>query len=181
MFDELIRRWWIVAARGIVAVALGVALFGARVETLGWLVSLFGVFAFADGVFTAGAGLSVGWLPLFLEGVVGMGVGVFTFLMPEATQLWFVQLVVAWAIVTGVLELIGVVRLRRVAQGAMVLGEWLFALSGVVSVLFGIVFAVRPGLGDLTGLLGVYAIVSGALLLVIAMNVRAWPHAVATT
>jgi len=176
MFDELIRRWWIVAARGAIAVALGVALFVTRVTALGFLVGLFGVFAFGDGLFTAGAGLAVGWLPVFLEGVVGMGVGAFTFLYPPATELWFVQLIVLWAVITGVLELIGVLRLRRVAHGTMVMGEWLLALSGVASVAFGVVFALRPDLGALTGVLGVYGIVSGALLLMLALNVRRWPQ-----
>jgi uncharacterized membrane protein HdeD (DUF308 family) len=176
MFDELIRRWWIVAARGAVAVAFGVALFVTRVEALGLLVSLFGVFALADGLFTVGAGLAVGWLPVFLEGIVGMTVGAFTFLYPPATELWFVELIVLWAVATGVLELVGVLRLRRVAEGAMVLGEWLLGLSGVASIIFGAVFAVRPDLGALTGVLGVYALVSGMLLLVLALNVRRWPH-----
>jgi uncharacterized membrane protein HdeD (DUF308 family) len=67
MFDELIRRWWIVAARGIVAVAFGVAALLAPAQTLAVLVSLFGVFAVADGVFTMGAGLSLNWLSLFLK------------------------------------------------------------------------------------------------------------------
>ncbi|HUL71751.1 MAG TPA: DUF308 domain-containing protein [Vicinamibacterales bacterium] len=178
MFDELIRRWWIVAGRGAVAVALGVWLFVGRVEALGLLVSLFGVFALADGLFTVGAGLAVGWLPIFLEGIVGMAVGAFTFLYPPATELWFVQLIVLWALATGVLELVGVLRLRRVAEGTMVLGEWLLALSGVASIVFGVVFALRPGLGALTGVLGVYAIISGVLLLVLALNVRQWPHVV---
>ena len=176
MFDELIRRWWIVAGRGLVAVALGVALLVSRVETLGVLVSFFGVFALADGLFTAGAGLSVGWLPVFLEGIVGIVVGVFTFLYPPAIDVWFIQLIVIWAVVTGVLELFGVRRLHRAAQGGMVLGQWLLGLGGAASVGFGAVFALRPDIGALTGIHGSYAVVSGVLLLVLALNVRTWPH-----
>jgi uncharacterized membrane protein HdeD (DUF308 family) len=176
MFDELIRRWWIVAGRGLVAVALGVALLVSRVEALGVLVSLFGVFALADGLFTAGVGLSVGWLPVFLEGVVGIAVGVFTFVYPPTIDSWFIELIVLWAVVTGVLELVGVQRLRRVAQGGMVLGEWLVGLSGAASVAFGVLFGLRPDIGALTGLLGVYAVVSGGLLIALAANVRTWPH-----
>ena len=51
MFDELIRRWWIVAARGIVAVAFGIATFLAPEQTLVMLVSLFGVFALLSLLF----------------------------------------------------------------------------------------------------------------------------------
>jgi len=178
MFDELIRRWWIVAGRGLVAVALGVALLVSRVEALGVLVSLFGVFALADGLFTAGAGLSVGWLPVFLEGIVGIGVGVFTLVYPPAIDFWFIQLIVIWAIVTGVLELFGVQRLHRVAQGGMVLGQWLVGVSGAASLAFGTLFALRPDIGAVTGSLGVYGVVSGGLLIFLALNVRRWPHLV---
>jgi uncharacterized membrane protein HdeD (DUF308 family) len=176
MFDELIRRWWIVAARGLVAVGFGVALFVARAEALGLLVSLFGVFALADGVFTIGAGLAVGWMPVFLEGIVGAVIGIFTFVYPPATLVLFIQFIVLWALVTGILELLGVLRLRRVAIGTMVLGEWLLALSGLASIAFGVVFALRPGTGELTGLVGGYAVLSGALLLLLALNVRRWPR-----
>ena len=60
MFDELVRRWWIVAARGVVSVLFGVAAFVAPEATLTWLVKLFGLFALADGLFTMGAGLEIG-------------------------------------------------------------------------------------------------------------------------
>lgn len=180
MFDELIRRWWIVAGRGLVAVVLGVAFFMEGARTVGLIVSLFGVFAFADGVFTVGAGLAVSWLPLFLEGIFGMVVGAFTFLYPPAAQLWFMELIVGWAVVTGVLELVGVRRLRRVAKGAMAQGAWLLSLSGMASVLFGVLVALRPEapIEAFSTLLGVYAVLSGALLLFLSLNVRHWPHLV---
>ena len=174
MFDELIRRWWILAGRGVVAIAFGVALFTARVETLGLLVGLFGVFALADGIFTVGAGLAVGWLLLFLEGIIGMAVGLFTFLYPPATQLWFIQLVVLWAVATGVLELVGAFRLVKLGKGGMTTGSWLLGLFGASSLAFGALMALRPELGSLTGLLGAYALVSGVLLVLLAFNVRTW-------
>lgn len=175
MFDVLIRRWWIVAMRGLVAVMLGVALFTARVETLWWLVSFFGILALADGVFAVGAGLAVGWMPIFLEGVAGLLVGLFVLAFPDAVQLWFIQLVVAWAIVMGLLGLIATAGLRRVVRRSMVVGEWMLAAHAVVSIAFGVVFAWHPGLGSLTGLIGAYAIVSGVILFVFALNVRHWP------
>jgi len=46
MFDQLIRRWWIVAFRGLVAVAFGVAV-GATVATgVGLFVALPAVVAY---------------------------------------------------------------------------------------------------------------------------------------
>ena len=176
MFDQLIRRWWIVATRGIVALAFGMAAFLAPERTLALLVSLFGLFAFADGIFTMGAGLSVSWLSLFLEGVAGIAVGLLTWLSPATAQFWFVYLIVAWAFVTGALELTGALGLRKMVNGPMVKGEWLLGVSGVLSLVFGALMSMRPepDAAAFIWIIGGYAIVSGALLLALALNIRTW-------
>ena len=176
MFDELSRRWWIVAARGIVAVAFGIAALVAPAQTLALLVSLFGVFAVADGFFTIGAGLSLNWLSLFLQGVVGGGVGLLTLFYRPAADMWFVYFIMAWAFSTGGLELIGAFRLRRMVHGDLVKGEWLLGASGILSLLFGgLVAAQSDAAGaSFVWILGGYAIVSGALLLALAVNIRDW-------
>jgi uncharacterized membrane protein HdeD (DUF308 family) len=178
MFDQLITRWWIVASRGIVVVAFGGAAFLAPEATLAFLVSLFGLFALADGIFTIGAGLSVNWLLLFMEGVVGGAVGLFTLFYPAAAQLWFPYLIMAWAFITGVLELVGAFALRQMVRGTMVKGEWLLGASGLLSLVFGTLVAVRPDAGPaaLMWTIGAYAILSGALLVALAANIRGWPR-----
>lgn len=179
MYDELARRWWIVAARGLVALVFGVAAFVTPEKTLAFLISLFGLFALADGVFTMGAGLSVNWLSLFLEGFVGGAVGVLTYFFPAVATIWFIELIAAWALVTGALELVGAFRLRKQAKGPMVQGEWLLAVSGGLSVLFGAVLAIRSQPAPtLIWLLGAYALASGALLVALAFNVRNWNRVV---
>jgi uncharacterized membrane protein HdeD (DUF308 family) len=179
MYDELAHRWWIVAARGLVALAFGVAAFVTPEKTLAFLISLFGLFALADGVFTMGAGLSVNWLSLFLEGFVGGAVGVLTYFFPAVATIWFVELIAAWALVTGALELLGAFRLRKQAKGPMVRGEWLLAVSGGLSVLFGAVLAIRSEpAATLIWLLGAYALASGALLVALAFNVKNWNRVV---
>jgi uncharacterized membrane protein HdeD (DUF308 family) len=178
MFDELVHRWWIVAVRGLVAVAFGVAAIFVPEAALTFLVSLFGLFALADGIFTIGAGLSVNWLSLFLEGVVGGAVGLLTLFYPAAAQLWFVYLIMAWAFVTGALELAGAFALRQTVKGPMVRGEWLLGASGLLSLVFGMLVAARldDGPSALMWTIGGYAILSGALLLALAVNIRNWPR-----
>jgi uncharacterized membrane protein HdeD (DUF308 family) len=179
MFDELVQRWWIVALRGAVSVAFGIAAFVAPDRTMSLLLSLFGLFALADGVFTMGAGLAVSWLSLFLEGFVGVSVGALTLFFPGVTQLWLVPLIAVYAIVTGGLELAGAVRLHTTAPGAMVQGDWLLGLSGAVSVVFGVGFwaaveLAAIGTGTQIILLGIFALVSGMFLLAFAFNVKTW-------
>src|SRR5205085_12145548 len=101
MFDELVRRWWIVAARGVVSVAFGLAAFVAPGRTMVLLVSLFGLFALADGFFTMGAGLAVNWLSLFLEGFVGGAIGLLTLFLPSTNGFWPGPLTATYPVVTG--------------------------------------------------------------------------------
>ena len=180
MFDQLINRWWIIGARGVVAVAFGIAAFLAPNRTLTYLVSLFGLFALADAIFTVGAGLATNWLSLFLEGIVGGAIGFLTLFFPEAAHMWFAYFIVAWALVTGALELSGAYTLRAAAKGPLVKGEWLLAAGGGISILFGGIVAAQATTEVVTFMwtIASYALVSGALLVALAFNIRTWPRTV---
>jgi uncharacterized membrane protein HdeD (DUF308 family) len=179
MFDQLINRWWIVAARGCVAVAFGVLTFVAPEKTLTLLVSLFGILALADGVFTIGAGIALNWFTLFLEGVIGSAIGMLTLLSPTAAELSFVCLIVAWAIVNGMFEFAAAYNLRKVSNGLMVRGEWLLATSGAFSVMFGgALAATSADVMRFMWTVGGFAVLSGALLVALALNIRTWPRAI---
>ena len=66
-------------------------------------------------------------------------------------------LIAAWAVLTGILEIVTAIDLRKVIEN-----EWLLGLSGLASVVFGVILAIRPGAGALAliWLIGGYAIVS---------------------
>jgi uncharacterized membrane protein HdeD (DUF308 family) len=178
MFDQLIDRWWIVAVRGTLAIAFGVLAFVQPEKTLTLLVSLFGIFALADGFFTIGAGLALNWLTLFLEGVIGGAIGLVTLLSPAAAELAFTYLIVAWAVVNGLLELVGAYKLRQWVKGPLVRGEWLLAASGALSVVFGAVVAGASPADAVRFMwtVGMFAVISGMLLLALALNIRTWPR-----
>jgi uncharacterized membrane protein HdeD (DUF308 family) len=180
MFDELIRRWWILAARGLVAIAFGVAAFVAPDRTLAFLVGMFGVFAMADGCFAIGAGLSVSWLSLFLEGVFGGAIGLLTFFYQPAAPLMFTQLIIAWGVVTGVLELAGAGRLLAINGGPTMVSEWLLAGLGVLSLgLAGVLaFGTSADPEAIIATVGGYALASGPLFVLLAFQVRDWQPSV---
>jgi uncharacterized membrane protein HdeD (DUF308 family) len=77
--------------------------------------------------------------------------------------------VAIWAILSGVAEMIAAVSLRREIKG-----EWALFLVGVLSVIFGIILAVLPGVGlfSLVWLVGLYALLAGVTLIVLAFRVR---------
>ena len=52
--------------------------------------------------------------------------------------------------------------------------EWLMVISGVISVLFGVILAVLPGVGLLSvvWLVGIYALIFGVALIVLGFEVR---------
>ena len=83
------------------------------------LVWLYGFYAVVDGLLALAALLvggrqasgRRGWF--IFEGVVGIAAGVFAFLWPGITALVLVYLIAAWAVVTGLLEVVAAIILRR--------------------------------------------------------------------
>jgi uncharacterized membrane protein HdeD (DUF308 family) len=172
-FVALSANWWAVALRGVVGIVIGLLAFFLPLSTLTALVWLFGVYAFLDGVFNL---LSLWrrprarpWWALLLEGIAGVAAGVISFVWPGITALALVYLIAAWALITGALEIVAAVRLRKEIEG-----EWLLALSGVFSLLLGGLLAMfpRPGAIGLVWFLGAYAIVFGVLLVGLSFKLR---------
>jgi len=172
MTGMLTRNWWAFALRGIVAIALGVLTLVVPGPTLVALIAVFAAYAIFDGVLAivAGAGSPGGprwWI--ILGGVAGVAIGVLTIFSPSATALALVLLIGIWAIVTGVAEVISAYTLRRVIDR-----EWLLALSGVISVVFGAFLIAAPGSGVLAvlWLIVYYAIFAGVMYLAMAFRLR---------
>jgi uncharacterized membrane protein HdeD (DUF308 family) len=109
------------------------------------------------------------WWLWLLYGLVSIAVGVLTFVNPGITAVSLFYLIVAWAIASGVLEIVLAIQLRKVIEG-----EWLMVLGGFLSVVFGVLCIVQPVAGamSLLWLIGGYAIVFGALLVVLAFRLR---------
>jgi uncharacterized membrane protein HdeD (DUF308 family) len=170
----LARNWGAIAIRGVAAIIFGLLTFLMPGLTLAALVLLFGAYALVDGVFSIIAAVrrrasDPPWWALLLEGVVGIAAGIVTVALPGLTAVMLIYVIAAWAIVTGVLEVAAAVRLRRQLSG-----EWRLVLSGVLSIVFGVLMMVAPGAGALAMMLwiGAYAIVFGALLLALAFRLR---------
>jgi uncharacterized membrane protein HdeD (DUF308 family) len=169
---EASRHWWAFLLRGLAAVLFGVLAFAWPGLTLTVLVLFWGAFALVDGVLALFSAFRTPndhrWGLLF-EGIVGVAAGVVTFVWPGLTALVLVYIIAAWAVITGVLELVAAVRLRRVIPN-----EWLLILSGILSLLFGAVLLAAPGAGALAlvWLIAAYAIVFGVILIGLALRLH---------
>ena len=167
-------HWWALAIRGVIAILFGLAALLRPGIALAALILLFGAYALVDGVFAivgvfgGTRGGTPRWL-LLLEGVVSILAGFIAFIYPGLTAIALLYLIAAWAVVTGVAEIATAIRLRQEIRG-----EWALILGGILSVIFGLLLAVLPGVGilSLIWLIGAYAIVFGVLLLITAFQVR---------
>jgi uncharacterized membrane protein HdeD (DUF308 family) len=173
MADHLSLNWWAIALRGVVAILFGLLAFALPGLTLATLILLFGAFALVDGASSLITGIrrpagGPDWL-MVLGGAAGIAAGIVAFVNPGLTALVLLTLIGAWAIVTGIAEIVAAWRLREAIRG-----ELLLALNGIVSVLFGLYIWVFPGAGAiaLVWVIAVYAIVSGVVLLMLAFRMR---------
>jgi uncharacterized membrane protein HdeD (DUF308 family) len=171
---SLAKNWWVFLIRGVLAVIFGVATWFFPATAFLSLVIVFGAFALVDGIFaivlafTSNA-KSENWWWLILEGIVGIFVGVLTVVQPVAMGDAWLVLIAAWAVVTGVFEIITAIRLRKVIEGEL----WLI-LSGLASVAFGVLVFVYPQLGAVAigVIVGVYALIFGIFLIMLALRLR---------
>jgi uncharacterized membrane protein HdeD (DUF308 family) len=174
LLNNMSRDWWVILLRGIVGVVFGVLAFAWPGPTLLALILVWGMYASVDAGFAlnqmvlAGQQQRRSW-PYLLEGLVGIGAGVMAFAWPGITALALVLLIAAWAIVTGLFEIIAAIDLRT-----QIRDEWLLALSGVLSIVFGFLVMVQPDAGALAvvWLLGAYTLLFGVTLIALAFRVR---------
>jgi uncharacterized membrane protein HdeD (DUF308 family) len=173
---DLARNWWALLIRGIAAVIFGLlALFWPPTAFVA-LVLVFGAYALVDGIFNLIAAIRAPhtgrrWAPLVFEGIVSLVVGVITLWWPGISAFVLVMFIAAWSIVTGVAEIVAAIRLRKHIQG-----EWLLALSGILSLALGVLLFIAPAAGALvlTIWIGAYALVFGAVLIGLSFRLRSW-------
>jgi uncharacterized membrane protein HdeD (DUF308 family) len=174
MVQVLARNWWALAVRGGVAIVFGLIALFLPGLTLAALVLLFGAYSLVDGVFGVAAAVRAAeaqhrWGWLLVEGIAGILTGIITFLWPAITAFVLLYLIAVWALVTGVLEVVAGLHLR-----GHLANEWMLVLGGIASIVFGVLLILQPLAGALAlaWLIGLYALVFGLLMLMLAFRIR---------
>jgi uncharacterized membrane protein HdeD (DUF308 family) len=85
------------------------------------------------------------------------------------TALALIMFIGAWAIVTGAIEVAAAIKLRKEISG-----EWLLALSGLLSIAFGLLVLTFPFAGavGISWVLGSYAMIGGVVLITLGVRLR---------
>jgi uncharacterized membrane protein HdeD (DUF308 family) len=144
--------------------------------TVAALVILFGAYSLVDGIFAVVAaferiGKQERWWALLIVGILGIGTGIITFVWPGITALVLLTFIGVWAVLTGVMEVVAAIQLRKEMEN-----EWLLAIGGLLSVLFGLFVLIFPGAGaiSLVWLIASYAFVFGIVLIILGFRIRSW-------
>ena len=172
MLTVLARNWWMIALRGVAAVLFGFGAIAWPDITVGVLVAFFGAWAIIDGSFSLASSLAGPsrdrWWHV-LGGISSIAVGVIAWAWPGLTALTLLYIIASWAVIVGTFEIAGAIALHE-----WLTREWLLILSGIVSILFGIVLFAFPGEGALAVVttIGIFSMILGGSLIGLALRLR---------
>lgn len=172
MIQLLAKNWWTLELRGAITIVFGLLALFLPAITLRALILVFGIYALAEGVLLLAASFNKKnehWWITLLQGIAGVLAGIVTLVWPGITAVALLAIIAIWALFTGILEIVGAIRLRKEIRG-----EWLLILSGVVSLLFAFVLITNPTVGALAivWVIGLYAIIYGILTMLLGVKVH---------
>ncbi len=171
---DLARNWKALLVRGILAILFGIVFLFAPLASLVVSIYVFAGFAIAIGVTSLIAGIrstSPSRGQLILEGVLGIAAGLIALFWPGGTLVAAVILIAAWAIVTGVVQIVQAIKVREEIDN-----EWWLILGGAASVVFGVLIGLQPVVGIFTvgTLIGIYALIFGIAIVMLAFRLKGY-------
>jgi uncharacterized membrane protein HdeD (DUF308 family) len=169
--SDVKRVRWALGINGVLSLAFGVVILVWPGISLYALVILFGAFSLANGIVGLVAAISGrakegrGWL--VVSNLAGIAVGVLVFLWTGMSALALLYVIGGYAVALGIIAIGGGLWLPL--HGG---DRALLTLTGLVSILFGIVMFAKPGDGALVllALIAAFALVRGISELVVAIG-----------
>lgn len=174
MLETLQKRWWLIAVRGVLAIVFGILALASPYIVIFSLITFFAFFAVLSGFFiltlaflgeTDSKGLRI------IEGLIFLGAGIVVLLNPVSALGGIMIFIAAWAILSGLIHIIGAIKMRKV-----IANEWLLILNGVISIIFGILLAgnLIQGAGVMLMVFGAFAILSGIFSIMLAVRIKTY-------
>jgi uncharacterized membrane protein HdeD (DUF308 family) len=170
---QLTKLRWALGLNGLLSVALGVVILVWPSISLFALTIVFGVYALATGVvavmtaLTGAAKDERAWL--VVSGLLGIAVGIVVLVWPDMSELALLYAIGIYAVALGILAVVGAFYLPIDGSDTA-----LMILSGLVSILFGIVIFAKPGAGALAllALIAAFALVTGITEIIVAIGAK---------
>jgi uncharacterized membrane protein HdeD (DUF308 family) len=174
MLRALTKSWWILVLRGVLAILLGVLALANPGTTAATLVLWIAIFLIIDGALALLTTIARWkehedkWLHV-AEGVLSILLGILILNAPEMTLFLVVLYAAVWSIMAGITRIAMAIQLRKEIEGE----TWL-ALSGLLSIVFGILVIAQPGIGLATimWMLGLFLILAGVVLIALGLKVK---------
>ncbi|HEY5805820.1 MAG TPA: DUF308 domain-containing protein [Candidatus Saccharimonadales bacterium] len=177
--NEMLKKtiddlWWLSLIQGIVAVFFGLAAVFWPGLTLRALVYLFSAFVLAWGIVEIINGfLSIGrrdswWLTL-LFGIAGLGIGTYLVRHPNVSFTALILIIGLTLIGRGLLDIVGAFLDKRSSTHRFLTG-----VIGFAALAAGVILLFQPEAGGVAfvWVLGLYALVYGALSIALAIQAR---------
>jgi uncharacterized membrane protein HdeD (DUF308 family) len=165
--DRLGDVWWTFMLRGLLAAALGLCALIWPTLSLEILLRLVGIYCLADGVAGLVGAIRSGERPSLLQAVFGIFVGLVLLVWPGASTRLLLMVFGAWALVTGISQMIAARSLDPEHRGPR-------TAIGVIAAVVGLVLLLWPGTGIVTisWVIALAALILAALLIFLALRLK---------
>ncbi|MDB5181742.1 MAG: hypothetical protein JWP13_505 [Candidatus Saccharibacteria bacterium] len=166
--------WWMGILQGVLALFFGItALFWPSLSLI-TLVYLFSAFVLGIGLVEITYGiLSIGrrstWWMNLLVGMIGLGVGIYLVRHPNVSFDTFILVIGLTLIARGLID-----ATRSFTDRTKGVNRALLAIVGIAAVVAGVIILLQPVAGGVAfvWILGLYAMVYGALTIAVALEVH---------
>jgi len=171
--DWLTGSWKSLILRGILAIIFGIIAIWAPIDTAVTLALLWGIWAAVDGVssiyqaFTP-EGKREGRAWLITMGIIALIAAFIAIVDPGFAATVLTRTLGIWLVVRGVFELAGGF------AAADQVPRWIIVLSGILSLVLGVLFMLNPAAGavSIALTLGVFAIAWGVTFIAAGLSLR---------
>jgi uncharacterized membrane protein HdeD (DUF308 family) len=168
---KVTKMRWALGLHGLASAAVGVMILVWPGIGVYALTIVFGAYTLATGIFELGVAFTSGhkeergWL--VLRGLLGITVGVLVFAWPGISALALLYVIGGYAVALGILAVAASIQLPLDGRDTASM-----ILTGLVSIVFGIVIFAKPGAGALAvlALIAAFALVTGVTELVVAIG-----------
>ena len=171
------KTWWVYLLGGIASVAFGVIALMKPGAALLVISMFFAAYLIVDGAFNFTSAVThrskQGWWMSMLYGLLSVVLGGYMLAIPPVSMIAVVYTVAIVSLFFGVTQILLGIKVRKEIKG-----EWVLYLTGLMSVLFGLLIFFRVDIGGITiiYMIAFWALTIGVLRIIFSFRARAFGH-----